>query len=170
MAENDVLVTYASRYGSTAEIGHRIGEVLESEGLSVDIMEVKDVPNLKQYRAVVLGSAVYIGKWRKDAIRFLKVFEKDLTERRLWIFSTGPTGKGDPVKLLEGWDFPPSLKPVAERINPEDITVFHGALNLDKLNSVHRYMVKKIKAPVGDFRDWEQVSNWAKRIASKLKE
>jgi menaquinone-dependent protoporphyrinogen oxidase len=169
MTDNDILVTYASRYGSTAEIGHKIGEVLASAGLRVDVSEVKDVPNLKQYRAVILGSAVYIGKWRKDAIRFLKIFEKDLTERKIWIFSTGPTGKGDPEKLLDGWSFPPSLKPLAERIDPEDITVFHGALNMDKLNSVHRFMINKIKAPVGDYRDWEQVTNWAKDIASKLK-
>lgn len=166
--ENDILITYASRYGSTAEIAQKIGEEIASNGFNVDISEVKDVHNLKQYRAVILGSAVYIGKWRKDAIRFLNMFEKDLTEKKIWIFSTGPTGQGDPVKLLEGWSFPPSLKPLAERIRPEDITVFHGALNMDKLNSIHRYMVKKIKAPVGDYRDWEQVTKWAKNIASSL--
>ncbi|MDT8394032.1 MAG: flavodoxin domain-containing protein [Bacteroidales bacterium] len=168
--ENDILITYASRYGSTAEIALKITEVIAGEGLNADISEVNEVHNLQQYGAVVLGSAVYLGKWRKDAIRFVKMFEKDLSERKVWIFSTGPTGKGDPVKLLEGWDMPTSLKPAVERIKPEDIAVFHGVLDMDKLNNIHRYMVKKIKAPVGDYRDWEQVSQWAKKIASRLKE
>lgn len=168
--ENDILVTYASRYGSTAEIAQKIAEVIAGQGLKADISEVKEVHTLKPYRAVVLGSAVYIGKWRKDAIRFVKMFEKDLSERKVWIFSTGPTGKGDPAKLLEGWDMPTTLKPAVERIKPEDIAVFHGALDMNKLNSIHRYMVKKIDAPVGDYRDWEHVSQWAKKIASRLKE
>ncbi len=166
--EKQVLIAYASKYGSTAEIAERIGEVLIEKCLSVEVTEVNNVHDLSTYRAVILGSAVYIGRWRKDAIRFMKVFEKDLIGKRVWIFSTGPTGKGDPVELLEGWNFPKALKPIVEKIQPEDIKVFHGAVDMEKLNSLHRYMVKKVKAPVGDFRVWADIIVWAEGIADKI--
>ena len=166
--EKQVLVVYASKYGSTAEIAEKIGEVLTKKGLSVKVTEVNNVHDLSTYRAVILGSAVYIGRWRKDAIRFMKVFEKDLIGKKVWIFSTGPTGEGDPVELLEGWDFPKSLKPIVEKVQPEDIKVFHGAVDMEKLNGLHRYMVKKVKAPVGDFRVWDDIIAWAEGIGDKI--
>jgi menaquinone-dependent protoporphyrinogen oxidase len=169
MKKDYVLVAYASKYGSTAEIAHKIGETIAKNGTPVDIFEVRDVPELKKYTAVVLGSAVYIGRWRKDAVRFMKIHEKELSEKKVWIFSTGPTGKGEPVKLLEGWDFPSGLKPVAERINPRDITVFHGAVDVSKLNSLHKYMVGKVKVPVGDFRDWKIIVEWAESISMEMR-
>ena len=166
--KKDILVAYASKYGSTAEIAKKIGEVLTQKGLSVKVAEVKNVHDLSSYRAVILGSAVYIGRWRKDAVRFMKAFETDLREKKVWIFSTGPTGNGDPVELLVGWDFPTSLKPIAEKIKPEDIIVFHGAVDMEKLNRLHRYMVNKVKAPAGDFRVWADIIAWAEGIADKI--
>jgi menaquinone-dependent protoporphyrinogen oxidase len=76
-----VLVAYASKYGTTAEIAEKIGQVLKQEGLQTDILPVKNVKNLSEYKAVVIGSAIYIGQWRKDAANFLKTNEKLLTER-----------------------------------------------------------------------------------------
>ncbi|HSG67941.1 MAG TPA: flavodoxin domain-containing protein [Bacteroidales bacterium] len=163
-----VLVAYASKYGSTAEIAEKIGEVLAGRKLHVEVAEVNNVPNLKDYDAVVIGSAVYIGKWRKDAVRFMKIFEKDLREKRVWIFSTGPTGKGDPAALLEGWNLPKNVEPIVNSINAEDVTIFHGALDMDKLSGMHRMMIKKVKAAVGDFRDWEEIVAWAGKIADNL--
>jgi menaquinone-dependent protoporphyrinogen oxidase len=168
MKENYVLVTYASKYGSTAEIAEKIGETIANKNFHVDVLEVRQVADLKKYGAVVLGSAVYIGRWRKDAVRFMKIHEKELSEKKVWIFSTGPTGTGDPVQLLEGWDFPESLKPVAEKIQPRDITVFHGAVDTEKLSRLHKYMVGKVKAPVGDFRDWKRIVEWAENITKVL--
>ena len=67
---------------------------------------MKDVRDLSEYDAVVLGSAVYIGGWRKEAVKFLKDNEGALAERTVWVFSSGPAGEGDPVDLLDGWRFP----------------------------------------------------------------
>ena len=167
--KHNILITYASRYGSTAEIAERIGAVISRNGLNARVAEVREVYDLKEYTAVVIGSAVYVGRWRKDAIRFMKVHEKDLSEKDVWIFSTGPTGTGDPVKLLEGWKMPKALEPVVSRIRPKDITVFHGAVDPEKLSGLHRFMVKKVEAPVGDFRDWEAIEAWAGIISDSLK-
>ncbi len=168
--DKQVLVAYATKYGGTAEIAERIGQVLEAAELHPDVLPVASVGDLARYQAVVLGSAVYLGQWRSEAIRFVKANETLLAERPLWLFSSGPPGEGDPVELLNGWRFPRALAPFIDRILPRDIAVFHGVVNLEKLNLLERWMVKNIKSPVGDFRDWSTITSWARGIADDLKE
>jgi menaquinone-dependent protoporphyrinogen oxidase len=165
-----VLVTYATKHGATAEIAEKIGEVIKAEGLPVDVVPVKQVKDLAPYSAVILGSAVYMGRWRKEAVKFLENNEQALAERDVWIFSSGPTDEGDPIELVEGWTLPEKLKPATGRIQPHDIAVFHGVLDLDTLNFIERTMLQKMDVPVGDFRDWEMISAWATAVADALKE
>ncbi len=165
-----VLVTYATKYGATAENADRIGQVIRQAVLLTDVLSADRVSDLPAYKAVVLGSAVYIGRWRKEAARFLKANEKVLAEQLVWLFSSGPTGEGDPVELTEGWRFPRALQPIADRIQPRDITVFHGAVELEKLNPLHKWMINKVESPIGDFRDWDAITSWATAIADVLKE
>jgi len=164
-----ILVTYASKYGATEEIAEKIGEVLREAGLSTDILPIKRVSDLSSYKVVILGSAVYIGKWRKEAVKFLGANEKTLTEKMVWLFSSGPTGEGDPVERLDGWRFPTAQQPIADRIQPRDIVVFHGDVNMGKLNFIERKMITTVEAPLGDFRDWEAITAWATTIANELK-
>jgi menaquinone-dependent protoporphyrinogen oxidase len=168
--EKSVLVAYATKYGATAEIAERIGEVLRQAGLAADVLPADRVGDLAQYQAVVLGSAVYIGRWQKQAANFLKANEKALAERPVWLFSSGPTGEGDPVKLTEGWHFPKALQTVADRIQPRDIAVFHGHVNVEKVNFLEKWMIKNVKAPFGDFRDWGAIASWATAVADALKD
>ena len=165
-----VLVTYATKYGATAEIAEKIGQELRQAGLRADVLPADRVSDLTPYKAVVLGSAVYIGKWRKEAEKFLQANEKALAERQVWLFSSGPMGKGDPVELTQGWRLPMALQSVVVRIQPRDIAVFHGNVNEKKLNFIEKWMLKNVKAPPGDFRDWEAITSWAMGIADVLKE
>lgn len=168
--DKQVLVTYATKYGATAEIAEKIGQVLHQAGLHTDVLPADGVSDLVAYKAVILGSAVYIGRWRKEAVKFLKANEKVLAERLVWLFSSGPTGEGDAVELLQGWRFPGKLQPIVDRIGPRDIAVFHGAVDVNKLNLIEKWMLKNVKAPTGDFRDWEAITSWATAIADGLKE
>jgi menaquinone-dependent protoporphyrinogen oxidase len=167
---NQVLVTYATKYGATEEIAEKIGEVLREAGLAADVVPVKQVKDLAPYSAVVLGSAVYIGRWRKEAVKFMENNEQALAARDVWIFSSGPTEEGDPVELVDGWTLPEKLQPVAERIQPHEIAVFHGELDPEKMNFIERTMIKNMKVPTGDFRDWEMITEWATAVADTLKE
>ena len=167
---SQVLVAYATKYGATAEIAEKIRQVLRLAGLQTDVLPVDRVSNLSSYKAVILGSAVYIGGWRKEAAKFLKVNEKVLAEQLVWLFSSGPTGEGNPVELTEGWHFPKALQPIADRIQPRDIAVFHGAIHKQKLNFIEKWMLNNVKAPLGDFRDWDSITSWATAIADVLKE
>ena len=168
--DSQVLVTYATKYGGTAEIAEKIGQVLREAGLRADVLPAERVSDLTSYKAVVLGSAVYVGKWRKEAMKFLQVSEEALADRRVWLFSSGPTGEGDPVELMKGWRFPAALQPIADRIQPHDIAVFHGVVDEEKLNLIQRWVIKLVKAPLGDSRDWDAITSWATAIADMLKE
>lgn len=166
----NILVTYASKYGATKEIATKIGKVLRQAGLQIDVLPVDGIRDLETYKAVILGSAVYVGKWRKEAVKFLQTNEKILADRPVWLFSSGPTGDGDPVELVEGVRLPADLQPVADRIQPRDIAVFHGYINPDKLNSIEKWAIKGlVKKPFGDFRDWDAIVAWASSVAVALK-
>ena len=167
--EKQVLVAYGTKYGATAEIAERIGQVLREAGLDADVQPADRVGDLAPYGAVVLGSAVYIGQWRKEAAKFLQTNETVLAEKPVWLFSSGPTGEGDPVELAQGWRFPGKLQPIADRIQPRDIAIFHGAADESKMGRIDRWLLKNVKAPIGDYRDWDAIAAWATAIAEELK-
>jgi menaquinone-dependent protoporphyrinogen oxidase len=164
-----VLVAYASKYGATAQIAEKIALRLASDCLSAVAQDVKDVTGLSEYKGIVLGSGVYMGMWMKDASDFLKAHESELAKMPVWLFSDGPTGTGDPSELMKGWTFPEDLKPVSERIKPRDIIFFHGVLDTSKLKFAEKLIVKALKAPIGDFRDWDMINAWADGIAKELR-
>lgn len=163
-----VLVTYATKYGATTEIAEKIGQVLRTAGLNVDVLPAQQVDGLSSYQAVVLGSAVYAGHWREEAVTFLKAYEYTLADMPVWFFSSGPTGEGNPVELMKGWQFPASQQLIANHIKPRGIVLFHGFLNMNELNFAEKILIKGLGAPVGDFRDWNAIKEWAQGIAETL--
>lgn len=164
-----VLVTYASRSGATKEMAEKIGEVILKDTGQVDIKPVEQVKNVDAYDAVVVGSAVYIGAWRKKALIFLKKNEEQLKTKSVWFFSSGPTGTGDPVELAKGWHHPKALEPFIESVQPKDVALFHGKVDETKMNFIEKWMIKKVGAPIGEFRDWQMIEKWAGEIAGALK-
>jgi menaquinone-dependent protoporphyrinogen oxidase len=164
-----VLVAYGSKYGSTKEIADKIGEAIKEEGLEVDILSADKVKNVTDYQGVVIGSAVYIGGWRKEVTNFVKKNEKALSELPVWIYSSGPAGRGDPIQQVQGWLYPKALKPVIDNIKPRGVTIFHGNINTQKMNAIEKWMIKQVKSEYGDFRDWETIKRWGKGIAGEIK-
>jgi menaquinone-dependent protoporphyrinogen oxidase len=163
-----ILVAYASKHGATAEIADKIGQVLRQSGSQVDVVPADRAGDLAAYDAVVLGSAVYYGQWRKEAVAWLTAHEALLAGRPVWLFSSGPTGEGDPLELAKGWRFPEKQQPLIDRIKPRDIALFHGALDANKMSFLEKFVIKNVKAPVGDFRDWAAITAWAETIAAAL--
>jgi menaquinone-dependent protoporphyrinogen oxidase len=168
--ETKVLVAYGTKYGATAEIAEKIGKVLRDAGLAADVLRADRAGDLSAYDAVVVGSAVYIGRWRKEVVNFVKDNEQALAAKPVWIFSSGPTGEGDPVEMVQGWRLPGSVEPIVDRIQPRDIAVFHGAADEAKMGRLDKWLLKNVKAPTGDFRDWDAIEAWAADIAGALGE
>lgn len=158
-----VLVSAGSKYGSTSEIADRIAAVLTDRGHDVDIMPPDQVRDLSDYQVVVLGSAVYGGHWVASA--------KDLAGRIAgltsnpvtWIFSSGPVG--DPPKPEED---PVDVAPIMQATSARDHRVFPGKIDKSKLSFGEKAIVVAVRAPEGDFRDWNEIESWAHEIADRL--
>ena len=82
-------MAYATKYGATAEIAEKIGQVLRQAGLQTDVLPADRVSDLSPYRAVILGSAVYMFQWRKEAARFLKPTRKHWLSSQCGRFQAG---------------------------------------------------------------------------------
>lgn len=163
-----ILVAYASKHHSTQGIADHIAQTLQSAGHDVTLQSVDQVKNLTSYDAVVLGSAVFAGSWMKIAANFLKMNAEPLKNKAVWLFSSGPLGEGDPVELNKGWIFPEGLKPIADSIAPRDIALFSGKLNMNELGFGEKIVVRAVKPPMGDFRDWDSIAAWARSISEAL--
>lgn len=165
-----VLVAYATKHGSTTEIADKIAETLVNAGVHAVALPVEHIGDLSSYSAVVMGSAVYAGHWCKEASAFLKTHEQELAQMPVWIFSSGPTGDGDAATLMKGWLMPQDLQDVINRIHPRDVALFHGELDDAKLNLMEKVIVKGVKAPIGDYRNWYEIIAWAQRIAEEIRQ
>ena len=66
-----VLVTAASRHGSTAEIASIIAGILQASDIDAETVPPEAVASVADYDAVILGSAVYAGQWLEPARAFV---------------------------------------------------------------------------------------------------
>jgi menaquinone-dependent protoporphyrinogen oxidase len=160
---NRVLVAYATKHGATRGIADCIAEELRGAGLDVAIAEVREVRDLAPYDAVVLGSALYAGNWRSEAVAFVKRHRAELATRPVWLFSSGPLDtETDPAAV----EMTKSVAKATSRLAPVDHETFGGALLPGTPGFIEGLMLRNRS---GDFRDWEHVREWSRGIAAELK-
>ncbi|MGZ4187524.1 MAG: flavodoxin domain-containing protein [Solirubrobacteraceae bacterium] len=161
-----VLVAYGTKHRATAEIAEAVATILRNAGLEVDLLRARRVRSLDPYRAVVLGSAVYAGRWRADAMRLLS--RPQLKDREVWLFSSGPVGedKGDPEEL-ERWTKPARVQEIAAGIGVRDHVVF-GGMVADDAGFIRKKMARNIPRELRDRRDWQQIEAWTQTIVRDL--
>jgi menaquinone-dependent protoporphyrinogen oxidase len=170
-----VLVAYASRSGATREVAERIGDRLRKAGLTADVESVSGAPDVSGYDACVVGSAVYIGRWEKAAVKFIERNQTAFAGRPTWLFSSGPLGTDalmNGVDKREGAVTAEELAPLVDMTKPRDHRVFYGALDPRRLGMGPRLMrilpAGRKLLEEGDFRDWPDIEGWADRIAVEL--
>jgi menaquinone-dependent protoporphyrinogen oxidase len=161
-----ILLAYASKKGSTAEIAEAIGKELRAGSYQVDVCEMNAVSSVSGYDAIVLGGPVYMGRMVGDVGRFIGRHREVLHSLPVAAFAVGlapvsndPSAMENALRILMSSVAP--VKPVGE-------AVFAGRLDPDRLSFVQRWMIKQVKSPVGDFRDWEEIGRWAKDLPEKL--
>lgn len=157
-----VLVTAASRHGSTTDIAAALVRQLLACGVDAVELPPEDVYDLSEYDSVVLGSAVYAGRWLESAVALVTRCAPQLAELPVWLFSSGPVGH--PANPAQG----PDVSDLMARTGAVDHRVFAGKIDNHGLGLLERTMVRAVRAPEGDFRDWDQVSGWATGIADLL--
>jgi menaquinone-dependent protoporphyrinogen oxidase len=165
-----VLVAYGSKYGATAELAEAIGAALKTSGLEADVRRARSVRSLEGYRAAVVGSAVYAGRWRSDALRLLSAQRDWLAAHDVWLFSSGPVGEDDPTAdpaQTERWTKPTKVQQAAREIGARDHVVFGGKVDVNR-GFIRKKMALKLPEATRDRRDWDEVAAWAEGIAATL--
>jgi len=170
-----ILVAYASKHGATRGMAERVGERLAADGREVRVLPFSNVATPAAYSAFVLGSAVYLGKWRKEAGDFVRQNSALLATRPVWLFCSGPLGAATMDE--QGRDVLEKSRPAefaefGKSVRPRDLTVFYGALDPHQRDGAS-WLLRRLPAgrkllPEGDFRDWDAIDAWAGRIARDL--
>lgn len=158
-----VLVLAASRHGATAEIASAVGVRLRERGLHVDVTDLAEVSSPAGYDAVIIGSAVYVGNWLKDARDFVRRNTEALAAGRVWLFSSGPLDDPGGEVLTAA-----RLDELMSATGALGHHVFAGRLDRSELSRTERLLTKVVHAPDGDFRDWDDVRRWSDEIADAL--
>jgi menaquinone-dependent protoporphyrinogen oxidase len=162
-----ILVAYASRNGSTAEIALAIGKVLTTAGLAVDVTEIKTVTSLAGYTAVVIGGPLYMGSVDGAVRKFIGKNREQLMNLPVAAFAVGLAPESpDPgaVEMAMG-----ALKNSLEPLTPVSSALFTGKLDPAMVNFVMRKFLAIAKIPAGDFRDWDAIAAWARELPEKLR-
>jgi menaquinone-dependent protoporphyrinogen oxidase len=160
-----VLVSAASKHGATAGIADAIGSTLMTRGFEVMVKEPGHVEEVHTFDAIVVGSAVYAGHWMKPAIELTERFAERFPGKPVWLFSSGPLG--EPPKPTED---PVDVAEVMKLTGAREHRVFAGKLDKAMLSFPERAIVGALRAPYGDFRDWDEIRGWAEEIADSLVE
>jgi len=157
-----ILIAVSSKHGSTAEIADAIGKTIREVGVEVHVMDARAVESVAPYDAVIVGSAIHMGRWMGPARDVVNTFAEALRARPVWLFSSGPLGDiVDPADAAEG------VK-LAELVGARDHRVFAGSAEKRDHGVLERGILSMVKAPYGDHRDWAAIRDWATSIATEL--
>ncbi|WP_063836928.1 flavodoxin domain-containing protein [Phaeacidiphilus oryzae] len=158
-----ILVAYGTRRGGTRGIAVELGEAFREDGLAVDVLPATVVGELKAYDAVVLGGALYMYRWHRDARRFARRHSAELRRMPVWIFSSGPLDRSAEEK-----DIPPiaGVLRIMSRLHARGHRTFGGRLNSEDAGRIGRNMARR--GVEGDYRNPEQIRAWGHEIARTL--
>lgn len=166
---DSVLVTYATKYGSTMEVAEAIAATLREKGLLVAVQPAAKVKALEPYSAIVLGAPLYIGRLHGDMRRFLSNHQEALAEHKTVFFALGPTENREEDWAVTRKQFEqelanfPWFKPIAREL-------FGGKLDPAGLrfpDSLAAMLPASplYHAPASDARNWDAIRTWAEGLA-----
>jgi menaquinone-dependent protoporphyrinogen oxidase len=166
MANGKILVTYASRKGSTAEVAHEIVNVLRATGADVSIQPVQYIHNLIPYDAVVIGSGIYDGSLLPEAMDFIKLNTYTLGKLPVAYFAVSMAlAKPNDADIEESRHYLDRAFETAPDVKPLDIGMFAGSY---EPNGLRKLVLRFNNTPHGDYRNWAEIREWAATIQPKL--
>ena len=164
-----ILVAYATKCGSTAEISTAITESLCAGGLSAELKRASSVKSIEGYQGVVLGTAIYMGSPLKEATDFIEKFVSQMADTPFAIFDVCLTMKeATPENEKIALDY---LKSISDVISPIKSGAFSGRIDLATLPPLYRMFAQADNEGTlaeGDYRDWNVISTWAEELGIVL--
>lgn len=162
--KKNILVAYASKYGSTGGVADAVARELCAAGLNADVSLIRNARNLGSYQGVVVGSAIYMGKWMPEAVDFLKQNRETLRQMPVAYFiACISMARPDEKKRAEALSYTDTIMKAVPDIKPISVGTFAGALNYSNLSWAIKPIMKAKGAPEGDFRDWNAIRDWTRQ-------
>jgi menaquinone-dependent protoporphyrinogen oxidase len=160
----NILVTFATRAGSSEEVAQTLAEALRSHALPVDLRRATDVHSIDQFTAVAICAALYAGRLHKDVRRFLSAHREVLTKIPVALFVLGPVHSdekewtGARQQLEKELKTFPWLSPVLQEI-------VGGKFDPTRLGFPFNLLPALRKMPASDVRDWKLIERRSKEMA-----
>lgn len=168
------LVAFGTKYGSTVKVAEEISSVLKTLGADVTVHDLrqKRVGPLEQYDLVIVGSAILVGAWTKEAQRFLEENSEVLSKKKVALFACC----GDMVFQRSSMEECRKnyLENVADKYgikSPASMALFGGVLDFSKYGFLVKAILSSSKKEFEqkgidmskpyDFRNWEEIRSWA---------
>jgi menaquinone-dependent protoporphyrinogen oxidase len=169
----ELLIAYATRAGSTAEVAEAMGVSLREAGVMVEVQPMHLVESLQGWKSLILGAPLYVGHFPSEFHKFFTLHHEALTTLHPWCFVLGPTR--DVPKDFE------AARDQAEKqlkrypwFGPRELRVFGGKWDPNTMgfpfNLLRRLPGNPMaKIPAMDVRDWAAIQQWAADIARQVK-
>jgi menaquinone-dependent protoporphyrinogen oxidase len=200
MTETDkprILVAYATRHGSTAEVAEAIAGELRAALTGVDVVPIHDGLDPAGYDAVVVGGPMIMG-WHREAMRFVKRHSDTLSRVPTALFITAASltetaedgVAGVPI-FKDPWLVKEPRQPgklsykeryaaprhylgavleKAPALRPFAVAFFGGSLDLTRMNLLEKlFVMLVVGAAPGDLRNWEAIRGWARELTPGLR-
>jgi len=155
MGTKKTLTAFATKGGVTEEAACVIANVIRQKySFEVDVVNLRKnpSPNLTQYKNTFIGSGVRMGRWYKQALKFL---ENNFEDKNVVIFLSSCEA-GDPKSHEQA--ITKYIKNVLEKyphVKPVAVEAFGGRMKM---------LGKTIK----DNCDMEKVRAWVEEVGKKL--
>jgi menaquinone-dependent protoporphyrinogen oxidase len=157
-----VLVTWGSKRGGTEGIARIVGDTLQAQGLDVDLIAARDALRASRFDAVIVGGALYAGRWHRAARRFVARRQRELRAVPVWFFSSGPLDDSSDRQTIPPT---PQVQMLLERVGAIGHMTFGGRLSADARVFPASAMAKK---HAGDWRNETRIRSWAAEIGRSL--
>jgi menaquinone-dependent protoporphyrinogen oxidase len=161
---NRILVTYATRLGSTTGVAEAIGRTLAEGGAEVEVRPMTEVEDLAPYQAVVAGSAIQGNRWLPEAMQFIRTHQAELAKKPFAAFLVCMTmamrnPKGP--EYVKTW-----MEPIRSLVRPVSEGLFAGVLDIQRIPSFGDRLKFRLSVLLGvwsegDHRDWDAIRKWA---------
>jgi menaquinone-dependent protoporphyrinogen oxidase len=158
-----ILVVYATKHESTHEVATAVAARMRVRGAEVDVRPASEVGTLSPYGAVVLGGALYAGRWHRDARRFLAHHREELSTLPLAVFAMGPL-KMEPADVDASRRQLDRALAKEPELTPMSVRIFGGVIDPAKQRFPFTHM------DAADARDWNAISAWAEELVRRFAE
>jgi menaquinone-dependent protoporphyrinogen oxidase len=194
-----ILIVYDSGYGATKDAAETIATTLTEKGFNVDL-HIDSMEELDGYDAAIIGSPIRLGRCSPKIKKFLKKHYTALSSMQVAFFFTCMSVTNDELEqdlsIYIDPSFSDSKKPLARLkvmennhaasyylkhflklapgIMPLGISFFKGRLNLAKLSTFHRLVMRFAMFALpeienGDYLNQVLIREWAQTISTQIK-